>query len=77
MEPRQDLRFCTTRDGITLACAVTGSGPKLVRNIPDQAMKHGRHQRPFMLGQPVAGAEEEIGPDGGQAVAPRATRGRV
>jgi len=31
VEPRQDLRFCTTRDGITLACAVTGSGPKLVR----------------------------------------------
>jgi pimeloyl-ACP methyl ester carboxylesterase/DNA-binding CsgD family transcriptional regulator len=31
MEPRQDLRFCVTPDRVTLACAVTGSGPKLVR----------------------------------------------
>lgn len=31
VEPRQDLRFCMTRDRVTLACALTGSGPKLVR----------------------------------------------
>ena len=31
MEPRQDLRFCVTSDHVTLACALTGSGPKLVR----------------------------------------------
>lgn len=31
MEPSQDLRFCVTPDRITLACALTGSGPKLVR----------------------------------------------
>ena len=31
MEPRQELRFCTTPDHVTLACALTGSGPKLVR----------------------------------------------
>jgi pimeloyl-ACP methyl ester carboxylesterase/DNA-binding CsgD family transcriptional regulator len=31
VEPRQDLRFCTTPDRTTLACALTGSGPKLVR----------------------------------------------
>ncbi len=31
MEPRQDLRFCVTPDRTTLACALTGSGPKLVR----------------------------------------------
>ncbi len=31
MEPRQELHFCTTRDRVTLACALTGSGPKLVR----------------------------------------------
>ncbi|MEP7280735.1 MAG: alpha/beta fold hydrolase, partial [Rubrivivax sp.] len=31
MEPRQDLRFCVTPDRVTLACALTGSGPKLVR----------------------------------------------
>lgn len=31
MQPQQDLRFCATPDGVTLACALTGSGPKLVR----------------------------------------------
>jgi len=31
VEPRQDLRFCVTPDRVTLACAITGSGPKLVR----------------------------------------------
>ena len=31
VEPRQDLRFCVTPDRVTLACAVTGSGPRLVR----------------------------------------------
>ena len=31
VEPRQDLRFCMTPDRVTLACAFTGSGPKLVR----------------------------------------------
>lgn len=31
MDSSQDLRFCTTADRVTLACAVTGSGPTLVR----------------------------------------------
>lgn len=31
METRQDLRFCKTPDGVTLACALMGSGPMLVR----------------------------------------------
>ena len=31
MELRQDLRFCMTPDRVTLACALSGSGPKLVR----------------------------------------------
>jgi pimeloyl-ACP methyl ester carboxylesterase/DNA-binding CsgD family transcriptional regulator len=31
MSPRQNLHFCTTPDHVTLACATTGSGPKLVR----------------------------------------------
>jgi pimeloyl-ACP methyl ester carboxylesterase/DNA-binding CsgD family transcriptional regulator len=31
MEPRQDLRYVTTPDGVTLACATTGQGPALVR----------------------------------------------
>ena len=31
MSPRQDLQFCKTPDQVTLACATTGSGPKLVR----------------------------------------------
>ena len=31
MPPRQDIRFCTTPDGVKLAMALYGSGPPLVR----------------------------------------------
>lgn len=31
MEPRQDIRFCKTADGVRIASATTGSGPVLVR----------------------------------------------
>lgn len=31
MDVHQDLRFCKTADGVTLACALMGSGPMLVR----------------------------------------------
>jgi pimeloyl-ACP methyl ester carboxylesterase/DNA-binding CsgD family transcriptional regulator len=31
MEPRQDIRFCKTSDGVRIATATTGSGPVLVR----------------------------------------------
>lgn len=31
MQPQQDIRFCTTPDGVRLATATTGNGPPLVR----------------------------------------------
>lgn len=31
MVPKQDIRFCTTADGVRLATASTGSGPPLIR----------------------------------------------
>lgn len=31
MLPKQDIRFCTTADGVRLAIATTGTGPPLVR----------------------------------------------
>ena len=31
LPPRQDIRFCTTRDGVRLAYATIGSGPPLVK----------------------------------------------
>ncbi len=31
MTPHQDIRFCTTSDGVRLATATTGSGPTLIR----------------------------------------------
>src|SRR5262245_44566592 len=30
-KPRQEIRYCTTRDGVRLAYATTGSGPPLVK----------------------------------------------
>lgn len=31
MAPKQDIRFCTTSDGVRLATATTGEGPPLIR----------------------------------------------
>lgn len=31
MQPKQDIRFCTSPDGVRLAIATTGSGPPLIR----------------------------------------------
>lgn len=48
--PRQDIRFCTTPDGLRLAMALYGSGPPLVRAATwlthverDPASPHTRH----------------------------------
>ena len=57
--------------------ALGNGGADLIGDVSDQAMKHGGHQRPFLLGQPLGRVEEEIGADRDQPVAPRQSRGRV
>ena len=46
-----------------------------VGNLLDQRDEHRRHQRAFLLGQPRAIVEEQVAPNDGQPVAPRAARG--
>jgi len=50
---------------------------KLIGEIADQAIEHGRHQRPFLLGQALQIVEEKIAPDGLEPSPARATRGRA
>ena len=48
MQPRHDMRFCTTADGVRIASATTGSGSVLVRVgtwIADK-LKSDQHEHP-------------------------------
>jgi pimeloyl-ACP methyl ester carboxylesterase/DNA-binding CsgD family transcriptional regulator len=47
---KQDIRFCTTTDGVRLAYAVSGSGPPLV--MPATWLSHLEHQWTSLAWQP-------------------------
>ena len=53
------------------------SGAKGIGDVGDQAVEHGGHQRPLLLGQALRGIEEKIDANRGQPVASRGSRGRV
>jgi hypothetical protein len=51
--------------------AVRKCCPERIGNVTDEAMQHCRHERPFLLGQPLLGIEEEVEAHGSQAAASR------
>jgi hypothetical protein len=51
--------------------------PDCRRNVTDEAVKHGGHQGPLLLGQSLRGVEEEITPDRGETATTQWSRRRV
>ena len=58
-------------------CDVRQDGANLVGDVADQTVQHRRHQRAFLLRQPLRGIEEKVDAHSGQPSAALAARGRV
>ena len=79
----QQTRPAELPDEVPIIVVIGGNGtrrqrcPERVSNVANEAVEHGGHQGPLLLGQALGRIEKEVDANRGQPVAPRGARGRV